>query len=205
MATQGGRMIFHDLKRWLVYGASGWCIMFTTADLMGYPAQVEGRSMQPILNANCYNAKKKPQFGLWPMGNYLTDWVFISRRGLDVLAVGDIVTLNNPRVPADRDIKRIIATEGQTVVTRSYKNKVVVVPKGHVWIEGDNHSLSKDSNVYGPVPAGLIYGKAVAIVFPPDRIRRLDYQVPPRPFGKVSASSCKSHGDTIHETDDDSR
>lgn len=30
------------------------------------------------------------------------------------------------------------------------------VPRGHVWIEGDNKEGSKDSRIYGPVPYGLI-------------------------------------------------
>ena len=35
--------------------------------------------------------------------------------------------------------------------TLSYKNRYVVVPEGHCWIEGDHHSVSLDSNVFGPV------------------------------------------------------
>ena len=30
------------------------------------------------------------------------------------------------------------------------------VPRGHVWLEGDNKMCSLDSRNYGPVPAGLI-------------------------------------------------
>ena len=30
------------------------------------------------------------------------------------------------------------------------------MPRGHVWIEGDNESNSNDSNQFGPVAAGLI-------------------------------------------------
>lgn len=35
--------------------------------------------------------------------------------------------------------------------TLKYKNRIVRVPIGHLWIEGDNHNVSKDSNIYGPV------------------------------------------------------
>lgn len=34
------------------------------------------------------------------------------------------------------------------------------VPKGHVWIQGDNIYASNDSRYFGPVPYGLIQGKA---------------------------------------------
>ena len=30
------------------------------------------------------------------------------------------------------------------------------VPRGHVWVEGDNPERSVDSNTFGAVPAGLI-------------------------------------------------
>lgn len=37
----------------------------------------------------------------------------------------------------------------------------VVVPKGHVWLAGDNLSNSTDSRNYGPVPLAMIEGKVV--------------------------------------------
>ena len=33
----------------------------------------------------------------------------------------------------------------------SYRKKIVYIPKGHCWVEGDNHSHSHDSNSFGPV------------------------------------------------------
>ncbi|MBA0728289.1 hypothetical protein Golax_001200, partial [Gossypium laxum] len=33
------------------------------------------------------------------------------------------------------------------------------VPKGHVWIQGDNLYVSRDSRHFGPLPYGLIEGK----------------------------------------------
>lgn len=40
------------------------------------------------------------------------------------------------------------------------------VPRGHVWLEGDNLTESRDSRMYGPVPMGLIRGKVVARWWP---------------------------------------
>jgi len=34
------------------------------------------------------------------------------------------------------------------------------VPKGHVWVQGDNIYDSRDSRQFGPVPYGLIQGRA---------------------------------------------
>ncbi|CAE7028302.1 Mitochondrial inner membrane protease subunit 2 [Pyrenophora teres f. teres] len=39
----------------------------------------------------------------------------------------------------------------------------VVVPYGHVWLEGDNARSSLDSNFFGPVSKGLVQGKAVRV------------------------------------------
>jgi mitochondrial inner membrane protease subunit 1 len=34
----------------------------------------------------------------------------------------------------------------------------VVVPRGHIWLIGDNADLSRDSRDYGPVPLSLVRG-----------------------------------------------
>ncbi|PNX77933.1 mitochondrial inner membrane protease subunit 1-like protein [Trifolium pratense] len=41
----------------------------------------------------------------------------------------------------------------------SNKLETVVVPKGHVWVEGDNKYNSNDSRSFGAVPYGLIESK----------------------------------------------
>lgn len=39
----------------------------------------------------------------------------------------------------------------------------VVVPRGHVWVEGDNWRRSFDSCDFGPVSLGLVDGKAMCV------------------------------------------
>lgn len=44
---------------------------------------------------------------------------------------------------------------------------LVVVPDGHLWVEGDNSLNSADSRNYGPVPSSLVVGKVWMRVWPP--------------------------------------
>lgn len=38
--------------------------------------------------------------------------------------------------------------------------EMIQVPEGHVWVEGDNSSWSRDSRYFGPVPMALIKGRS---------------------------------------------
>ena len=57
--------------------------------------------------------------------------------------------------------------EGDKVITGvsgaksigQYDVKTTTVPRGHVWLQGDNPLHSHDSRHYGTVPVGLILGK----------------------------------------------
>ncbi|XP_058062568.1 signal peptidase I isoform X2 [Anopheles bellator] len=43
---------------------------------------------------------------------------------------------------------------------------IVTVPRGHLWIEGDNVQNSSDSRNYGPVPIGLVKSRAICRLWP---------------------------------------
>jgi Signal peptidase, peptidase S26 len=47
----------------------------------------------------------------------------------------------------------------------------VTVPQGHVWIEGDNGLVSKDSRMFGAIPLAMVTAKNVGIVWPLSRFR----------------------------------
>lgn len=54
----------------------------------------------------------------------------------------------------------------QNSTSRVLRSKMVFVPRGHVWLEGDNSENSIDSRYYGPVPMGLIQSRVVCRIFP---------------------------------------
>lgn len=54
----------------------------------------------------------------------------------------------------------------QESAMRTFRSKVIVVPKGHLWLEGDNSENSIDSRTYGPVPMGLVQSRAAVRLYP---------------------------------------
>ncbi|KAL6932186.1 hypothetical protein ACO0OL_003663 [Hanseniaspora opuntiae] len=51
--------------------------------------------------------------------------------------------------------------DGNHLLQDQFENKFIKVPKGHVWVTGDNPNFSVDSRSYGFVPIGLIEGKVL--------------------------------------------
>ena len=85
---------------------------------------------------------------------------------------GDLVVLQSPIDPKQSICKRIIGMPGDVICvdpTGEYapSSEYVIIPKGHVWISGDNAAYSRDSRQYGPVSISLIQGTLWARVSEP--------------------------------------
>ncbi|KAI9874719.1 MAG: hypothetical protein M1830_009373 [Pleopsidium flavum] len=108
---------------------------------------VTGPSMYPFLNTD-YNVSTRKQPVLVNM-----------RNPAGGLKRGMIVSFWSPQHPELMAVKRIVALEGDTVVTRApYTIPQTQVPFGHVWVEGDHPEYERntlDSNTYGPVGSNL--------------------------------------------------
>ncbi|KAH8306558.1 hypothetical protein KR018_011973 [Drosophila ironensis] len=95
---------------------------------------------------------------------------------------GDIVIAVSPINASQFICKRIVAVSGDQVLTQqphpieaecsleSNRRKPVMakdyVPRGYVWIEGDNKANSSDSRYYGPIPVGLIRSRVLGRIWP---------------------------------------
>lgn len=118
---------------------------------------------------------------------------------VDEPSVGDIVVFSDPQVPSRVLVKRVVATEGQTVslvggvvyvdgvalsepyaqgesyplsptagnVSLSYP---YTVPAGCLWVMGDNRENSSDSRYFGPIDVDSVFGRAVLVYWPLDRV-----------------------------------
>ncbi|XP_009339351.2 mitochondrial inner membrane protease subunit 1 [Pyrus x bretschneideri] len=92
---------------------------------------------------------------------------------------GDLVLVRSPTDPRKIVTKRVLGMQGDKVTyfvdpKHSDRLHTTVVPRGHVWIQGDNIYSSFDSRTYGPIPYGLIQGKVFCRVWPPDSFGSLD-------------------------------
>ncbi|GAA5851496.1 hypothetical protein JCM3766R1_002247 [Sporobolomyces carnicolor] len=99
---------------------------------------------------------------------------------LTPLERGNLVTAVSPLDPAHQVLKRVVALAGDTVLvdpTRQRRRQRqqgddddeeewCKVPRGHVWLAGDNTSNSTDSRDYGPVPIAMVRGRVLAKVWP---------------------------------------
>ncbi|MED6118137.1 hypothetical protein PIB30_000119 [Stylosanthes scabra] len=133
------------------------CCLHITDNYFCSPVHIYGPSMLPTLN----------MVGDIVLAEHLS-------QRLGKVRHGDLVVVRSPSDPKKSITKRIMGMEGDTVTyfdpMLGDATRVAVVPKGHVWIQGDNIFASLDSRHFGPVPYGLIQGKVFFRVWPLDCI-----------------------------------
>ncbi|GAU49874.1 hypothetical protein TSUD_366300 [Trifolium subterraneum] len=130
------------------------CVLHVTKNYLVDPVMTYGPSMLPAIDLapNIFLAEK------------------ISTR-FGKVAHGDIVVHRSPQNPSKIFTKRLVGLEGDSITYVSDPDngdthETVVVPKGHVWVQGDNKYNSNDSRNFGPIPYGLIESKIFWRVWP---------------------------------------
>ena len=143
------------------------------------PVRVEGTSMMPALADQ--------------------ERIFINkftyRFGAGSIQRGDMVVFSFPQDPSKSYIKRVIALPGDTVeidrgtvivngrkidepyVPEEYRDAQSLerreIPPDNYFVLGDHRSSSNDSRAWGTVGRQFVYGKAVFVYWPPEKIGRL--------------------------------
>jgi signal peptidase I len=160
------------------------CFVVIVMVFLYQPVKVEGTSMAPLISDQ--------------------ERIFINKivYRFEPISRGDVVVFWYPLDRSKSFIKRVIGLPGETVDIRQgrvYLNGdrlvetyvppryfdasnfgPVRVPTGEYFVMGDHRDSSNDSRVFGTVPAGYIYGKAVFAYWPMDQ------------FGSLTASADSS-------------
>ncbi|KAF5770549.1 putative signal peptidase I [Helianthus annuus] len=158
--------IWNVCKSSFTFGLIG----LTVSDRFASVVPVRGLSMAPTFNP----PNNSSSFGL-----FTDDHVLVEKRCLTdyKFSHGDVVVFCSPRNYKERQIKRITGMPGDWIsVPFSYD--AVKIPEGHCWVEGDNPTDSLDSRSFGPIPLGLIRGRVTHILWPPQRVQKIDKKLP---------------------------
>lgn len=141
---------------------------------------INGASMNPSLSRNVHETGQRDLVA-WRMWQPTKDLergdlvLFACPSNPDLSVVkrvvatgGDVVTLDPKRRPGQGNPLDELRPEDLAAAQRwnSWRGKLTV-PFGHVWVEGDNWRVTRDSNDYGPISKSLIIGKAWMAVWPP--------------------------------------
>jgi len=125
------------------------CIAHCTFEFVADFALCSGPSMQPTIKSNDV---------------LLTEHISITRQ---TVSVGDVVICRSLTDPTQYICKRVAGLEGDRLQDKqSLLHSQHYVPRGHVWLEGDNKDNSTDSRSYGPVPYGLLRSRAILKIWP---------------------------------------
>lgn len=92
---------------------------------------------------------------------------------------GNIVISISPNNPTQTVCKRVVGMSGDIIKLNnknSYKQegKNITIPKGRVWLEGDNPANSTDSRNYGAVPMCMLRGKVFFRLWPLTQFGRIE-------------------------------
>ncbi|XP_052173143.1 uncharacterized protein LOC127788643 [Diospyros lotus] len=151
-------------KKYVTFGL----IALTVSDRYVSIVPIRGVSMSPTLNPHGSSSIRLAD-----------DFVLVEKFCLEKykFSHGDVVVFRSPSDHREKHIKRITALPGDWI-TSHYSHDILRVPEGHCWVEGDNSTSSLDSRSFGPIPLGLVQGRVTHIIWPPQRVGRVERRIP---------------------------
>jgi len=173
---------FHrELRVWARDLLLAICFAVVIIVFLYQPVKVEGTSMAPLISDQ--------------------ERIFINKLvyRFEPISRGDVVVFWYPNDRTKSFIKRVVGLPGETVEIRQgrvYVNGKSLdepyilpayldtndypafrVPPSQYFVMGDHRDSSNDSRMFGPVPADIIYGKAVFAYWPMDHFGTLSDSV----------------------------
>ncbi|KAM5448353.1 hypothetical protein MaudCBS49596_005442 [Microsporum audouinii] len=148
-----------------------------------------------IFNEHFYELKASDGPSMYPTIHFQGDWLLISKHyknGRDI-GFGDIIVYKKPHDFHSEVAKRVVGLPGDYVLKDPPLNgetavekdaQMIQVPEAHVWVSGDDAPWSIDSKDYGPVPMGLILGKALGRFWYPFNYERFENPLKPVTVGE---------------------
>ncbi|XP_076925089.1 mitochondrial ATP-independent inner membrane protease subunit 1a-like [Bidens hawaiensis] len=158
--------------------AKFFCAVHVTNTYLGSTAVVKTKNQTlPLILSLCRNPTISylQVFGpsMLPTFSLTNELVLLERISTrnGKAGTGDVVVLQSPENPRKFVTKRITGMEGDKITyivdpKNNDKTETIIVPKGHVWVQGDNIYNSYDSRNFGPVPYGLLKGKIFWKIWP---------------------------------------
>ncbi|XP_011177090.1 mitochondrial inner membrane protease subunit 1 [Zeugodacus cucurbitae] len=167
--------ILSRVKDVIKYSMMYACVTHCTFEYVGDFVVCNGPSMEPTLHSKNILLTERistrfhnPRRGDIVIAVSPTDpKQFICKRIVGI--PGDRIVLKNNTTPKETDIDALVTSKKQKV--SEFQDEYV--PRGYVWIEGDNSENSSDSRYYGPIPLGLVKSRVVCRLWPIKEMRML--------------------------------
>jgi signal peptidase I len=167
-----------SVREWVVAILSAFAIAAIIRAFLFTPYEVHGASMEPTLRGNellivnqwIYKVKQ-PEYGDIIVFHYEDEGRDFIKRVIGL--PGDVIEIRNGEIL--RNSKKINEPYIPSWMKNSYgENKPrMIVPKGHLYVLGDNRKNSKDSRVIGTVSMDEVVGRADVVLLPIKNMRML--------------------------------